>query len=196
MTWWPWTAGCMPWEAMTAAPASTPSRNTTRGPTSGWLLPACSRGAAASAWPCWSCSTSRRPLRPRCPCRPPASDPRRGLRRGPAPRPPICLKPRRGPRRLPPFHPCVGSGLLRPHQGHPASSVHISGHRGRRFPVRSSVFVYVCTIYLPVYLFSIYRSTNSTAASSLYVYSRVPCVSGARSPSPVSSRLSEGTRER
>ncbi|XP_025862854.1 kelch-like protein 17 isoform X3 [Vulpes vulpes] len=78
-TWWPWTAGCMPWEATTAALASTPSRSTTQGPTSGWPRPACSRGAAAWAWPCSSCSTSHRPPRPRCPCRPPASDPRRGL---------------------------------------------------------------------------------------------------------------------
>ncbi|XP_045437159.1 kelch-like protein 17 isoform X2 [Pipistrellus kuhlii] len=80
-TWWPWTAGCMPWGATTAAPASTPSRSTTRGPTSGCLRPACSRGAAAWAWPCWSCSTSRPHPRPHCPCRPPASDPR-GTRRG------------------------------------------------------------------------------------------------------------------
>ncbi|XP_041626223.1 kelch-like protein 17 isoform X1 [Vulpes lagopus] len=78
-TWWRWTAGCMPWEATTAALASTPSRSTTQGPTSGWPRPACSRGAAAWAWPCSSCSTSHRPPRPRCPCRPPASDPRRGL---------------------------------------------------------------------------------------------------------------------
>lgn len=74
-TWWPWTAGCMPWGATMAAPASTPSRNTTRGPTSGCLRPACSRGAAAWGWRCWSCSTSRLRPRPRCPCRPPASDP-------------------------------------------------------------------------------------------------------------------------
>lgn len=74
-TWWPWTAGCMPWGATMAAPASTPSRNTTRGPTSGCLRPACSRGAAAWAWRCWSCSTSRLHPRPRCPCRLPASDP-------------------------------------------------------------------------------------------------------------------------
>lgn len=55
MTWSPWTAGYTPWEATTAARVSTPSRSTTPAATNGWRRPACSRGAAASAWPFWNC---------------------------------------------------------------------------------------------------------------------------------------------
>ena len=88
MTWWPWMAGCTPWGVTTVAPASTPSRSTTRGPTSGWPHPACSPGAAVWVWRCWSCSISRRHPPRRCPCPPPASDPptTRDLQ------PPTCLK--------------------------------------------------------------------------------------------------------
>ncbi|XP_078186060.1 kelch-like protein 17 isoform X4 [Callithrix jacchus] len=87
-TWWPWMDGCTQSGATMAAPASTPSRSTTRGPTSGWLPPACSPGAAAWASRCWSCSTFRHHPRPRSPCPPPASDPATAR----VPQPPTCLK--------------------------------------------------------------------------------------------------------
>lgn len=113
MTWWPWMDGCMLWGATTAARASTPSRSTTRGPTSGWLHPACSRGVAAWAWQCWSCSTSPHHPRPRCPCRPPASDPRRDCAEAWPCSLPHALSPR-GAQRLPALDRVSGLGPLAP----------------------------------------------------------------------------------
>lgn len=83
MTWWQWTAGSMLLVEMTAAPAWTPSRSTTRAATSGWQHRVCSHAAAASEWPFWSCSTSRHPPRPHSLSPPPAFD--KGWRPGWAP---------------------------------------------------------------------------------------------------------------
>lgn len=73
-TWCLWTGGYTRWEATTAAPVLTQSRSTTRGATSGLRPPACSLGAAASAWRYSSSWTSRRLPRPPSQCPPPAFD--------------------------------------------------------------------------------------------------------------------------
>lgn len=74
MTLLPWTGGYMQWEVTMAAPVSTPLRSTTHAATSGWQLPACSRGAAAWAWLYWSCWISHHPPRPPFRFPPPAFD--------------------------------------------------------------------------------------------------------------------------
>lgn len=74
MTWWLWMAGYTQWEAMMAAPVSTPLKSTTHAAINGSQPPACSHGAAAWAWLCWSSWTSRHLPRPPSRFLPPAFD--------------------------------------------------------------------------------------------------------------------------
>lgn len=118
---------------------------------------------------------------------------RRGSHR-PGPRPPTCLKPRGAA----PAPRVSGAGCSAP-TGKVLPCLSCLCGEAVRFRVRSSVFVYVGTVYLlhGLFIYSLFIDRGAVQHLPVYTFPlEVSCVSGTKLPSPLSSHPTGGARGR